>query len=93
MVTASDIAVTINDDDSPSFSTSAETITITEGTSGAYSVVLNTEPVGGDVTITVTVGSNPDIRLTDENGNPATSVDLVFTTSKLERRADGYGAR
>ena len=81
MVTASDIAVTINDDDSPSFSTSAETITITEGTSGAYSVVLNTEPVGGDVTITVTVGSNPDIRLTDENGNPATSVDLVFTTT------------
>ena len=81
MVTASDIAVTINDDDSPSFSTSAEIITITEGTSGAYSVVLNTVPVGGDVTITVTVGSNPDIRLTDENGNPATSVDLAFTSS------------
>ena len=38
-------------------------------------------PVGGDVTITVTVVSNPDIRLTDENGNPATSVDLMFTTS------------
>ena len=80
-VTARDIAVTINDDDSPSFSTSAEDILITEGTSGAYSVVLNTVPVGGDVTITVTVGSNPDIRLTDENGNPATSVDLAFTTS------------
>ena len=87
MVTASDIAVTINDDDSPSFSTSAETITITEGTSGAYSVVLNTEPVGGDVTITVTVvGSNPDIRLTDENDNPATSVDLMFTTSNWNVR-------
>ena len=80
-VTARDIAVTINDDDSPSFSTSAEVITITEGTSGAYSAVLNTVPVGGDVTITVTVVSNPDIRLTDENGNPATSVDLMFTTS------------
>ena len=80
-VTARDVAVTINDDDSPSFSTSAEVITITEGTSGAYSAVLNTVPVGGDVTITVTVGSNPDIRLTDENGNPATSVDLMFTTS------------
>ena len=87
MVTASDIAVTINDDDSPSFSTSAETITIIEGFSGAYSVVLNTEPVGGDVTITVTVvGSNPDIRLTDENDNPATSVDLMFTTSNWNVR-------
>ena len=86
MVTASDIAVTINDDDSPSFSTSAEDILITEGTSGAYSVVLNTVPVGGDVTITVTVGSNPDIRLTDENGNPATSVDLAFTSSNWNVR-------
>ena len=78
-VTPRDVAVTINDDDSPSFSTSAETITITEGTSGAYSVMLDNVPVGGGVTVTVTVGSNPDIRLTDENGNPATSVDLVFT--------------
>ena len=86
MVTASDIAVTINDDDSPSFSTSAEDILITEGTSGAYSVFLNTVPVGGDVTITVTVGSNPDIRLTDENGNPATSVDLAFTSSNWNVR-------
>ena len=86
MVTASDIAVTINDDDSPSFSTAAEIITIIEGTSGAYSVVLNTEPVGGDVTITVTVGSNPDIRLVDATNNDVTELALTFTTSNWNVR-------
>ena len=79
--TVPDIAVTINDDDSPSFSTSAESLNITEGTSSAYSVVLDTLPVGGNVTITVTVGSNPDIRLVDSDTNDTTELVLEFTTS------------
>ena len=80
-VTAENIAVTINDDDSPSFSTSAASLNVTEGTSGSYTVVLDTLPVGGSVTITVSVGTNPDIRLVDGDNNDATELDLEFTTS------------
>ena len=80
-VTADDITVTVNDDDDPSFSTSSESLNITEGTSGAYTVVLDSIPVGGDVTITVTVGANPDIRLVDADNNDVTSLDLEFTST------------
>ena len=78
-VTADPIQVTINDDDAPSFSTSGESLIITEGTSGAYTVVLDTLPVGGDVTITITVGPNPDIRLVDPLNNAVAELQLVFT--------------
>ena len=78
---AADIEVTINDDDSPSFSTSAPLLNVTEGTSGSYTVSLDTLPVGGNVTITITVGTNPDIRLVDATNNDVTELALTFTTS------------
>ena len=78
---AADIEVTINDDDSPSFSTSAPSLNVTEGTSGSYTVSLDTLPVGGSVTITITVGTNPDIRLVDATNNDVTELALTFTTS------------
>ena len=80
-VTADPIQVTINDDDSPSFSTSAPSLNVTEGTSGSYTVSLDTLPVGGSVTITITVGTNPDIRLVDATNNDVTELALTFTTS------------
>ena len=80
-VTADPIQVTINDDDSPSFSTSAPSLNVTEGTSGSYTVSLDTLPVGGNVTITITVGTNPDIRLVDATNNDVTELALPFTTS------------
>ncbi len=80
-VTADSIQVTINDDDAPTFSTSSESLNIIEGNSGAYTVVLDTLPVGGDVTVTITVGSNPDIRLVDDSNNEVTELELEFTTS------------
>ena len=78
-VNAPAVTVTVNDDDNPSFSTSGESLIITEGTSGAYTVVLDTLPVGGDVTITITVGPNPDIRLVDASNNDVAELQLVFT--------------
>ena len=82
-VTAADIAVTIRDDDDPSFSTSApdDGLVITEGTIGTYAVKLDRFPVGGDVTITITSVSNPDIRLLDADNQPVTSLALTFTTA------------
>ena len=79
-VNAPAVTVNVNDDDNPSFSTSGgESLIITEGTSGAYTVVLDTLPVGGDVTITITVGPNPDIRLVDPLNNAVAELQLVFT--------------
>ena len=73
--------MTINDDDSPSFSTSAPSLNVTEGTSGSYTVSLDTLPVGGSVTITISVGTNPDIRLVDATNNDVTELALTFTTN------------
>ena len=80
-VAADPIQVTINDDDAPRFSTSSGSLNIIEGNSGAYTVVLDTLPVGGNVTVTITVGSNPDIRLVDDSNNEVTELELEFTTT------------
>ena len=86
--TAPDVSVTVNDDDGPMFSTSADSLTVIERTdenptaSSSYTVVLDTLPVGGDVTITITPADNPDIKLLDPDSNdPAGELALVFTAS------------
>ena len=66
------LTLTIVDDDSPGVSLSRETLTVTEGGSGAYTVKLNTEPSG---TVTVTPSSS------DEGAASFWPSSLVFTTS------------
>ena len=72
-VTASDVTVTEADNDTPGVAISPTTLTITEGASKTYEVVLNTQPTG-DVTVTpsLATGSDEDVTL-------ASSVALIFT--------------
>ena len=88
-VTGDQVTVTVNDDDAPAFSTSADTLTLIERSdanptaSTSYTVVLDTLPVGGDVTITVSVANNSDIKIVDPSdaANTLTELELEFTTS------------
>ena len=88
-VTGGQVTVTVNDDDAPSFSTSAASVTLVERSdanltaTSSYTVVLDTLPVGGDVTITVSVVGNSDIKIVDPDdaANLLDEVELEFTTS------------
>ena len=61
----------IADDDQAEVRVSVTELSIVEGTSGAYTIVLGSRPVGGNVTITLTPPSNTDITI-DET-------ELIFT--------------
>ena len=73
-VTASDVTVTIADNDVRGVAISPTTLTITEGAGKTYEVVLNTQPTG-DVTVTpsLATGSDADVTL-------ASSAALTFTS-------------
>ena len=62
-VTAGTVSLDIADDDMANVVVSAATLTITEGTGGAYTISLGSRPVGGNVTITLTPPTNPDITV------------------------------
>ncbi len=83
-VTAADVAVTIDDDESASVMISDATLTVDEGSStGTYTVTLTSEPVGGDVTVTPSIATAGDLTLsgaltfTDGNWNTAQTVTLT----------------
>ena len=88
-VTGGQVTVTVNDDDAPSLSTSAANVTLVERSdanltaTSSYTVVLDTLPVGGDVTITVSVVGNSDIKIVDPDdaANLLAELELEFTTS------------
>ena len=58
------VAVRINEDDSAGVSISESSLTITEGASKTYTVVLDTEP-SADVTVTISGHSGSDVTLSD----------------------------
>ena len=66
------VAVTVTDDDTAGVTVSKTTLTVNEGGSGSYTVVLNTQPTS-NVVISVTASGNTDVT-----ASPAT---LTFTTS------------
>ncbi len=68
-----DVAVTVDDDDTPAVTLSATTLTVNEGDSagGSYTVVLATQPIH-DVTVTVAGFTGTDVT-----ASPAT---LTFTS-------------
>ncbi len=64
---AASVSVTVTDDDVKGLTLSPATLTVAEGGSGTYTVVLNTEPTGS---VAVTVASS---------GNATVDTDLVTT--------------
>ena len=71
-VTIAGVAVTVTDDDTAGVTVSASTLSVTEGASATYTVVLNTQPASNVVISVTKTGS------TDVTASPAT---LTFTTS------------
>ena len=61
-VNATEIVVTVDDNDSRGVTVDPTSLTVNEGASGSYSVVLDTEPTG-DVTVTIT-GASGDVTVT-----------------------------
>ena len=71
-VTADDVAVTVTDNDTPGVTVTPTSLTVGEGGTGRYTVVLDTEPTD---TVTVTI---VDPTNTDVTASPAS---LTFTAS------------
>ena len=61
-VTAADVEVAITEDDTPGATVSETALTITEGGSQSYTVVLDTEPAA-DVTVVVTVPKDAEVAV------------------------------
>ena len=78
------VLVKITEDDSAGVTISRTTLTIAEGGSETYTVVLNTEP-SAQVTVTISGHSGTDVRLDD------TELDLHHR--QLGHGADGDGER
>ena len=74
-VTIGDVSVAVNDDDTPSVTLTDTSLTLREGTSAVYAVVLDTEP-SGPVTVTLTTTGSADVSV-----SPTT---LTFTATNWE---------
>jgi len=91
-----DVNVTVTDDDTPGVSISVAALTIDEGGTGAYTVVLDTRPAGGDVTVTPD-SSDPGVAsvsgaLTFDSGNWSTAQTVTLTGVDDGNVADGTAA-
>ena len=74
-ITVSEVAVTVTDDETAGVSITPTELTIAEGGSDSYEVVLTSQPAH-DVTITITHGGDPDIGIANR--------ELTFTDSDWE---------
>ncbi|MCY3913487.1 MAG: fibronectin type III domain-containing protein, partial [Chloroflexi bacterium] len=70
--TVPDVLVTVRDNDTPGVTISETVLPLDEGTSGAYTVVLDTEPTA-NVTVTVVVPNGAELSLSSQS--------LTFTNS------------
>ena len=74
-ITASEVAVTVTDDEMAGVSILPEELTIAEGGSDTYQVVLTSQPTD-EVTVTITHSGDPDIGIDNR--------ELTFTDSDWE---------
>ena len=79
-VTADSVTVTITDDDTAGVTISESALTIDEGASDTYTVVLDTKPTG-DVTVPIAGHAGTDITLT---GATLTDDTLTFTSDNWD---------
>ena len=84
-VTAADVEVTITEDDTPGVSVSETALTIAEGDTGSYTIVLDTEPTA-DVTVTIQASADADMAVdqtaltfTADNWNTPQTVTVSAT--------------
>ena len=77
-VASATVAVTVTDDDESALKLSANALTVAEGASGTFTVVLDGAPAG-PVSVALS-GDNADVTLSQDT--------LSFTTGELERAAD-----
>ena len=75
------VEVTIDEDDTAGVSVSTTTLTVPEGQSETYTVVLDTQPTG-DVTVTVSGHSGTDITLSGDTLNADN--ELTFTSTNWD---------
>ena len=68
---ASSVSVTVTDNDTPGVMVSPTSLTIDEGSTGTYTVELNTQP-SGDVTVAIS-SNNTDVTVSSSN--------LTFTST------------
>ena len=71
-VSVAHVTITVNDDDTARVRVSQESLSVVEGESGSYTVVLNTQPTG---TVTITAGSS------DTTVATVMPSSLTFTTT------------
>ena len=81
---ASSVAVTVTDNDTPGVAVSPTSLTIDEGSTGTYTVELNTQP-SGDVTVAITT-NNTDVTASSSrsdvhNGQLGNSAQTVTVTA------------
>ena len=74
----------------PGVSVSETALTVDEGGSGAYTVVLDVQPTS-DVVITVS-SDNTDVTVDTDGATSGNQTTLTFTTSNWRHGADGDGA-
>ena len=102
-VTAADVPVTVNDNDTPGVTVSATTLTVEEGGDGIYTVRLNTAPTGNvvvtpssDDTAAATVSGPLTFATGDWNVMQTVTVtgaddpDAADATANITHRVSGY---
>ena len=78
--TIAGVAVSVSDDDSAGVTVSASTLTVAEGGSATYTLVLDAQPAS-DVVISVTRSGSADVTLDTDTGTSGNQDTLTFTTS------------
>ena len=88
-VRAADVTVTVTDNDTAGVTISETALTITEGQSGTYTVVLDTQP-SADVTVTISGHAGTDVSL---SGGYSDQRRADLYPRQLESSPDGHRQR
>ncbi len=74
------LAVTVTDDDAGVTVVAADPVTVAEGRTGSYTVVLNAQPAS-DVVISATAGGSADVTVDTDSTTAGNQGRLTFTTA------------
>ncbi len=77
------VSVTVDDDDTRGVTIDKTALTVLEGSSGTYTVVLGTQPTG-DVTVTIGGTSDTDVSVDTDSGTMGNQNTLTFTSSNWD---------